>query len=51
MDNDKIELLQRVSMMVAPRIDRNILKTCLLFLTLVSEREVSEDLMKVLQRF
>ncbi len=52
MDTEKIELLQRFSMLMGPRIriDRELLKNFLLMLSLISDREISDELIKVLQR-
>ncbi|TCL70910.1 hypothetical protein EDC14_100855 [Hydrogenispora ethanolica] len=52
MDTEKLELLQRFSMLMGPktRIDRELLKNFLVVLSLIADRDVSDELIKVLQR-
>lgn len=48
---EQLDLLRRLSCMVVPRADQKIVKSALILLGLLADRDVGEELFKLMRRF
>lgn len=50
MDTDKLDLVHRFSLMLGPKIDKALIKNCLIALTILSDEGTGSELKKLISR-